>query len=126
MERNIGRPRFDGAASGKFAVLAETAEKGIIGRDRVSLPGQTKITGGLYVMPAQTGGKDLRLSVRLILRKFAYFDRTFTLRASESGPGYRKFPFEFYLPEDGTYTLLIRSDGGRAYSLDRIEFRPES
>lgn len=127
MQRETGQPLFDDGASNRFSVSINEGAEGIIGREAVALPGQTKIRGRLFVKPRETtSGQNLKFSVRIFKKGVLVYKKRVSLQGSDSTPDFRSLGFECFVAEDGEYVLEIRASGNSAFDFDKVELSPLS
>jgi hypothetical protein len=130
MQREIGQPLFDEGASNRFSVsINERAKKinGIMGRDTVTLPGQTKIRGRLFVkLREKVLVRDLRFSVRILKKRVLVYKKRVGLQGGNFFPDLQSLGFECFVAEDGEYVLEIRALGNSAFDFDKVELSPLS
>jgi 4-amino-4-deoxy-L-arabinose transferase-like glycosyltransferase len=127
LEREIGLPRFDPAASNQFAVSVDSAKEGVVLQKKLALrPGEV-VEGRLFVKPEKLIRDGPLLLIELNIGKGIHYRHFVNIYDPENqvGRGYLAVPFKIAVPRarDLVYNLRVITPGSYAFALDKMEIR---
>jgi 4-amino-4-deoxy-L-arabinose transferase-like glycosyltransferase len=127
LEREIGLPLFDPAASNQFSVWVDSTKEGVALQKKLTIkPGQI-VDGRLFVRPERAIRDGPLLLIRLNIGKGVHYRHYVNIYNPEVevGRGYLAVPFKIALPlkRELVYNLRVLTLGNYSFALDRVEIR---
>jgi hypothetical protein len=127
LERDVGLPLFDPAASNQFAVWVDSAKEGVLLQKKLAIkPGQI-VEGRLFVRPETAVREGPLLLIQLNIGKGIHYRRYVNIYDPEAevGRGFLAVPFKISLPltRELVYNLKVLALGNYSFALDRMEIR---
>ncbi len=127
LDREVGLPLFDPAASNQFAVRVDPGTEGVVIQRKISLKPGEAVDGVLYVKPERAIRAGPLLLIQLNIGKGIHYRRFVSVYDpdSEVNRGFLAVPFKIALPRSRelTYNLRVMALGNYSLSLDRLEIR---
>jgi 4-amino-4-deoxy-L-arabinose transferase-like glycosyltransferase len=117
-----GLPRFDAAASGRYAVRVEDGPPALLGREDLEVETPGPFRAAISVRLETPAPKPLRLQVKFYHAGGLAIERHFVLTGGPDADGaYRRLPFTGEFMTAGAYIVEVRRAGNGALLFDKIE-----
>jgi 4-amino-4-deoxy-L-arabinose transferase-like glycosyltransferase len=127
LDREVGRPLFDPAASNGFAVRAAPGSAGALVQKKIGLKPGEVLDGRLFVKPEAAAREGPLLLIQLNIGRGIHYRRFVNVYDPETevGRGFLEVPFKIALPRarELTYNFKVIALGNYALSLDKLELR---
>jgi 4-amino-4-deoxy-L-arabinose transferase-like glycosyltransferase len=127
LEREVGLPQFDPAASNQFAVSVDSAKEGVVLQKKLALKPGEVVDGRLFVKPEKLIRDGPLVLIQLNIGKGIHYRHYVNIYDPENqvGRGYLAVPFKIAVPRarDLVYNLRVITPGSYAFALDKMEIR---
>jgi len=127
LDREVGLPLFDPAASNQFSVQVEAGTKGVIIQKKLPLKPGEVADGRLWLKPGKAAREGPLLLIELNIGKGIHYRRYVNVNDPESvvNREYLDFPFKIALPRtrELVYNFRVIALGNSVLSLDRMEIQ---